>query len=92
MLLLCKHIYIFYAETEELKTIEQEYVMYKGPLIKLCYTASFRNNVVEHYPWSWDPEILFWAVCPNCSIKSHDCVVEGYTCVNILKYCILLQI
>ena len=29
---------------------------------------------------------LLWAVvCPNSSIKSHDCVVEEYTCVNILK-------
>ena len=46
-------------QREKLKTIEQEHVMYKGPLIKPCYRASFRNNVVEHYPWSWDPEILF---------------------------------
>ena len=46
-------------QRDKLKTIEQEYVMYKGPLIKLCYRASFQNNVVEHYPWSWDPEILF---------------------------------
>ena len=46
-------------QREKLKTIEQEYAMYKGPLIKLCYRARFRNNVVEHYPWSWDPEILF---------------------------------
>ena len=47
------------TQGEKLKTTEQEYVMYKGPLIKLCHRASFRNNVVEHYPWSWDPEILF---------------------------------
>ena len=55
------NIYIFFMERqrEKLKTIEQEYVMYKGPLIKLCYRLSFRNNVVEHYPWSLDPEILF---------------------------------
>ena len=56
-------------QREKRKTIEQEYVqckkskifnvMYKGPLIKLCYRASFRNNVVKHYLWFWDPEILF---------------------------------
>ena len=42
-------------QREKLETIEQEYGMYKGPLIKLCYRASFRNSVVEHYPWSLDP-------------------------------------
>ena len=62
MLLLCKYIYFFMErQREKLKTIEQQYVMYKGPLplIKLCYRASFQNNLVERYPWSWDPEILF---------------------------------
>ena len=41
MLLLCKHIYFFMErQREKLKTIEQECVMYKGPLIKLCYRAT----------------------------------------------------
>ena len=34
-------------QREKLKTVEQEYVMYKGPLIQLCYRASFRNSVVS---------------------------------------------
>ena len=63
MLLLCIHIYtcIFMErQREKLKSIKQEYTCnIVGPLIKLCYRASFRNNVVEHYPWSWDLEILF---------------------------------
>ena len=38
MLFLCKHINFFMErQREKLKTIEKEYVMYKGPLIKLCY-------------------------------------------------------
>ena len=36
MLLLCKHIFFMERQREKLKTIEEEYVMYKGPLIKLC--------------------------------------------------------
>ena len=54
------YIYFFMErQREKLKTIEQEYVTYRGPLIKLCCRASFRNNVVEHYPWSLGPEIMF---------------------------------
>ena len=37
-------------QREKLKTIEQEHVMYKGPLIKLCYRASFQNYVVNRIP------------------------------------------
>ena len=36
MLLLCKHYIFLWRDREKLKTTEQDYVMYKGPLIKLC--------------------------------------------------------
>ena len=54
------NIYIFLWRYRERKQLNRNiHVMYKGPLIKLCYRANFRNNVIEHYPWSWDSKILF---------------------------------